>query len=82
MFTENPELGYGSDFIIDDADQDRLDKLPDLQREREINERRRKREILLQRYEFLRKQQLVKDVKKRQSSSSESDSSSESSESS
>jgi hypothetical protein len=44
--------------VVDEADEERLDKLPDLQREKEIDERRRKRDILLQRYAFLQKQRL------------------------
>lgn len=38
------ELGYDSDLVVDDADEERLDKLPELKREQEIDERRRKRD--------------------------------------
>ena len=47
------ELGYDSDLVIDSDDEKRLDDLPDLKREQEIYERRQKRALLLQRYEFL-----------------------------
>jgi hypothetical protein len=47
---------------MDSEDEKRLDNLPDLAREQEINERRTKREILIQRYEFFRNQQLQQQV--------------------
>jgi len=46
----NEELGYDSDLVKDSADEERLEKLPEIDREKEIYERRQKREQLVQRY--------------------------------
>jgi len=40
------ELGYDSDLVIDEQDEKRLDAMPELDREQEIDERRRRRDIL------------------------------------
>ena len=49
------ELGYDSDLVIDSDDEKKLDLMPELKREQEIDERRKKREILIARYEFVKK---------------------------
>lgn len=47
------ELGYDSDLVLDSEDEKRLDKMPELQREQEIEERRLKRKNLVERYQFV-----------------------------
>ena len=37
------ELGYDSDLVVDEKDEERLDNLPEFQREIEIDDRRKKR---------------------------------------
>ena len=49
------ELGYDSDLVMDSGDEVRLGRLTDLDREKEIFERKQKRDQLLQRYELLKK---------------------------
>lgn len=49
------ELGYDSDLVIDTDDEKKLDLMPELKREQEIDERRKKREILIARYDFVKK---------------------------
>ena len=54
------ELGYDSDLIKDSDDEEQLAKMTDLNREKEIFERKQKRDQLLHRYELIkRKQQLI-----------------------
>ncbi len=48
------ELGYDSDLVLDEQDEERLNKMPELQRETLLEERRQKREQLVQRYNLLR----------------------------
>ena len=43
---------------MDEEDEERLDNMPDLLREKEILERKRKRDVLLLRYQFLQRQKL------------------------
>lgn len=51
------ELGYDSDLVIDEADEQRLDKMNELDREKEIDLRKKRREILLERYQLIKKKQ-------------------------
>ena len=51
------ELGYDSDLVIDEADEQRLDKMNELDRENEIDLRKKRREILLERYQLIKKKQ-------------------------
>lgn len=53
----NEELGYDSDLVKDSADEERLEKLPEIDREKEIFERRQKRDQLVQRYQLLKQRQ-------------------------
>ena len=50
------ELGYDSDLVVDDEDEERLDQLPELKREQEIEERRQKRLQLIERYKLIQRQ--------------------------
>ena len=50
------ELGYDSDLVVDDEDEERLDQLPELKREQEIEERRQKRLQLIERYRLVQRQ--------------------------
>jgi hypothetical protein len=52
------ELGYDSDLVIDEDDEERLEKMNELDREKEIDARRKKREMLLDRYQLLKKKQV------------------------
>ena len=47
-------LGYDSDLVEDEADRANLDKMPEIEREGVLYERRQKREQLLQRYNMLK----------------------------
>lgn len=49
------ELGYDSDLVKDSDDEERLGKMTDLNREREIFDRKQQRDQLLQRYELIKK---------------------------
>ena len=51
------ELGYDSDLVIDEADEQRLDKMNELDREKEIEKKKKRREILLVRYQLIKKKQ-------------------------
>lgn len=53
----NKELGYDSDLVLDEQDELQLGKMPEMQRETLLDERRQKREQLLQRYNLLRQRQ-------------------------
>jgi hypothetical protein len=73
------ELGYDSDLVISKEDEERLDKMNELDREKEIDARRKKRELLLERYQLLKrkqaqmqKQTIVSESDSSESSSSES----------
>lgn len=78
------EIGYDSDLVIDQADEARLDKLNELEREKELDERRKKRQILLDRYQLIKQKQsqIQKSRNQFASDSDSSDSSSDSSDSS
>jgi hypothetical protein len=47
------ELGYGVDLVVDGSDQAMLDALPQIKKEKIMEERRVKRENLKKRLEFL-----------------------------
>ena len=53
------DLGYDSDLVIDEEDEQKLDAMTELQREQEIQERKQRRDILMQRYELVKKQHEV-----------------------
>ena len=53
------DLGYDSDLVIDEEDEQKLDSMTELQREQEIQERKQRRDILMQRYELVKKQHEV-----------------------
>lgn len=48
------ELGFGEDLIIDEDDRNRLERLPQIKKEEILEERRARREQMIQRYEFVR----------------------------
>ena len=50
------ELGYDSDLVINSDDEKQLDLMPEIKREQEIEDRRQKRKLLLERYQFLQQQ--------------------------
>lgn len=52
----NEELGYDSDLVLNHDDEARLDKMPEMAREAELEQRRTKREQLQERYNLLLKQ--------------------------
>ena len=49
------DLGYDSDLVMDEEDEKKLDSMTELQREQEIQERKQRRDILMQRYELVKK---------------------------
>lgn len=51
------ELGYDSDLVISKEDEERLERMNELDREKERDARRKKRELLLDRYQLLKKKQ-------------------------
>jgi len=48
------ELGFGADLIIDEDDRNRLERVPQIKKEEILEERRARREQMIQRYEFVR----------------------------
>jgi len=58
------ELGYDSDLVVDEEDEERLDQLPELKREQEIEERRQKRLQLIERYKLIQRQKTTTSVDK------------------
>ena len=49
------ELGYDSDLIIDEDDYQKLNKLPQIEKEKIMDKRREDREQLLKKFEFAKK---------------------------
>ncbi len=48
------ELGYGSDLNIDSEDERKISLMNDLDREMLFDERNKKRELLMEKYEMLK----------------------------
>ena len=51
------ELGYDSDLVVDENDRVNLNKMNEIDRELILDQRRTKREQLLQRYALLKQKQ-------------------------
>ena len=47
-------MGFGADLIIDEEDRNRLERVPQIKKEEILEERRTRREQMIQRYEFVR----------------------------
>ena len=51
-YTYLKELGYGSDLNIDSDDEKKISAMNDLEREMLLDERNKKRELLMEKYEL------------------------------